>query len=247
MARYDAETEKFMQDVSSGEKKPLDAERGIRTAMGAMKSIAGGPRTAGQKLTGTLVKAILEKTGGISVLRIYEILNDTYQRLWWDWEPETIWFTLERDHGVQPTQELKDIVMALQMVVNTNFAHEQWNVFEKVGHAFNENVVDFSTVQPLELDEIALTIYLLNRVRPKTEFEPEVYGYIASCAKHSGVVYLPENLFGGAQEFLDRMDNDLEMKKKTIEKHPDAHIQMERLKEVEEYVQNGIQAERRAA
>lgn len=180
-----------------------------------------------------------------SVLYFYQFLNNHYNRQWTDWEPETLWATLARDHK-PPSEGLKNVIMALQVVVKTNFPFEQWHVFEKVGHAFNKNPVSFSIVQPLELNEVAYTLKILKKIRPKMKFDPEVYAYIASIAKNSGVVYLPPGLYGGnsSQKFLDEMNNDMRLKERVRTSWPALpgkeetalNVQLARLNEIKEYV-----------
>ena len=68
-------------------------------------------------------------------LQLYQFLNTNYDRQWMDWEPETLWTTLLQDHEEKPTESMKNLIQALQVIVRTNAPFEQWNVFEKVGHS----------------------------------------------------------------------------------------------------------------
>lgn len=192
------------------------------------------------------------------VVSIFDQMNEKYGEDWWDWEPETIRVTLDKDFGFEVSEDGENLLGALQLVLNTNQAHEHWHVFEKVGHAFNANVVDFSILQPLELDEIALTIDLLRRLRPKQEYLSEIPGYIAAVAKNSGVVYLPPDLFAtgpdehiregdtDAQVHLDQLNNDLGLKARIIPlwkagkdgESLDEKIQIGRLREVKDYLES---------
>ena len=189
----------------------------------------------------------------VPILALNSKLNEKYNRTWWNWEPETLWKMIPTDFGIQLTRELKDSIQALQILYSTHFAHENWNVFENVGHAFNDNTVLFGTLQPLELDEVAWALKIINTIRPNEEFDPEVLTYIAACAKQSGVVYLPTDLYPkGSQVILDSLNNDLELKKEVETSYPKIEefsdkkysetplgVQLGRLKEIREYVKRG--------
>lgn len=203
---------------------------------------------------GWIFESALEKTAAqkiassdhVSALTIYAGLNDKYKQDWWDWSPETIWQTLHMDLGVEVTDEIKNMVGALQVIVNTNQAFESWNIFENIGHALNENMVYFSVVTPLELTDITWTVKVLQDIRPKEAFQDEILGYIAACAKNSGVVYLPPELFPPkSQMFLDGLNNDMELKAEVERSWPNVvksdsmvGIQTQKLDEVREYLKN---------
>lgn len=242
MAHYDKDTEKFMEDVAPSSKKSQVA----RSAISVAKHVARG-KNLGEALARQAIAiptfAALEKTGSAGVLSIYKLLNSHYNRDWWDWEPETIWQTLDRDHAIEPSEAVKNIVQALQMVVSTDQAFEHWHVFEKVCHAFNENQVHFGAMQPVEMDEAARAVKILQTIRPKAEFDSEVCTYIAACAKNSGIVYLPQDLFPGcSQDALDGMNNNIELKElvkkgRPIEGNEALTVQLQRLAAIKDYVE----------
>ncbi|NDC22529.1 MAG: hypothetical protein EBZ49_00140 [Proteobacteria bacterium] len=245
MARYDEDTQKFIDEVSDDRSTK---EKLIRGAVNVAKDVARKQPlvpTIARRAVQAGTHKVLEKESNVPVLKLFEELNDEFKDGWWDWEPETLWQTFE---GIRPSDELKNMIQALQVVVKTNAAFENWHVFEKVSHAFNENPVLFSAIQPLELDEIAYTHKILKTIRPKEEYEDEVLGYIASCAKRSGVVYLPEGVFPkGCQKFLDDLGNDLSLKNEVAKIWPKcedgeeaAGVQCSRLSEIVQYVARRI-------
>lgn len=260
MARYDELTKDFMEKVSEGMEvkppeppKPVDevVEDAARRGLVSLK----GLRAYGAKglllntLAPSAVSKLFEKTSGVSVMGVYNHLNSVYDLDWWEWEPETIWEMLKKDDGIEATDEAKNLVLALQTVLKSNAVHENWHVFENVCQAFNGNTVDFSTVTPAELDEIALTLKLLSDLRPKQEFDEEIWIYIAACARDAGVVLLPPELFGGSgipQIHLDNLDLSRSGVKGQVEKYwnsgnlkssdPAIQVQLARLQEIKEYV-----------
>lgn len=243
MAQHDKSTEEFIKALT-----PLDAEeqerklrafarRGFALAAGiaSHRPAAATASTALRSMTGEAVDKILTKEGGLSPTKLYSYLNNKYKDEWFDWEPETIWKTLKEDDGIEATDEMKNLIQCFQVLTNTNFAHESWQVFENVGHAINQNVVDFGEIQPLEVNEICYAIKVINAIRPqkvnvedkiwdkKPEhvrpdhgFDNEIWAYIAASAKNSGLVFLPPELFGGSgrpQDVLDNvLGNDMELK-----------------------------------
>jgi hypothetical protein len=255
MARYDKDTADFMEKVADQSffnlpKKKEERKDAIeditRRSMMVAKGIAGGPQSAIRALSSAATGTALDKMASMSPESVYSYLNDKYGRKWWDWEPETIWTTLKKDEGLAASEEIKNMIQALQVVLNTNYAHEMWNVFENVGQAFNNNIVSFGMIQPLELTEAALTLRVLRAIRPKQEFEADICAYIAASAKESGVVYLPKDLFlEGCQETLDELNNDIELRnevadlwsgKRARSASPEADVQLVRLDEIHNYI-----------
>ena len=234
MPRYDQHTQDFMRELM-GDMEPSENGHAIVKSAGVLKSSTEAPaatsapeseriptkplRLAKQLLRGmedprkAIGKAVvrlaahelMDKEGSIKILSLYKFMNEHYKREWWDWEPETIWTMLEQDHLDATPDELRNAIQALQVILNTFAPFEHWHIFENVGHAFNMNPVSFAVVQPLEPDEAALTMEILRRIRPATEYEVEVLIYIATCAKVAGMVYLPDDMFPGVQKYLDEI------------------------------------------
>ena len=249
MTKYDQHTWAFMnqfademeaiaktaEEKKDEQPKPEDEHltlKPIRTAKQIFKGVEDPRKALGKIIIRTALSGMMDKQGSIKLLTLYKFMNEHYKQEWWDWEPETIWDTLEQDHLDATPEEIKAAVMALQVTLNTFAPFEQWNIFEKVGHAFNMNPVDFSIIQPLEPDEIALTIHVLSKIRPNTEYDLEILQYISACAKNAGMVYLPEDMFPGAQKCLDEItfEHDLRDATKTLWENPKADISRDQKK-----------------
>lgn len=244
MGRFDKATEDFMEKLASEKNQEPDKPdlSKLRTLKSVVKSIQDPHKAIGKAIVSTAtMKALFDKEAGLKVLGLYGILNERFGREWWHWEPETIWQTLEKEEAIKPGEDMRNLISALQLVVVTNQPFENWHVFEKVGQAFNFNPVDFGTLQPLELNEIALTLKLLRAIRPKQAFDSEICAYLAAAAKNAGVVYLPKEVFTeGCQSFLNNMGNDIELADKLASGSDldsiEVQIQKARLKEIELYV-----------
>lgn len=222
MANYDKATSDFITKIA-GEADASPAEEHLSLdPLRVAKRISKGaknPRDAIAKyLVSTATKSLMEKDSSIKILKLYGFMNDHYDRAWWDWEPETIWKSLESDHldgeGSTP-DELKNAVMALQLCVNSMAPFEHWHIFEKVGHAFNWNPVNFEIVQPLEPDEAALAMQILRRIQPRSIFDDEVLSYVAVCAKSAGMVWLPDSMTPGVQEKLSAITYEHQLRDAT--------------------------------
>ncbi|MCJ7520991.1 MAG: hypothetical protein MUP21_02040 [Dehalococcoidia bacterium] len=249
MARFDKLTLEFMEKIAGDSKEVVpegNSLSALRTVKSVLKSIQDPQKAIGKALvSGLTMQSLTSKEASLSVLKIYSILNDAYDKEWWHWEPETIWQTLAMEHSITGDDDLKNLVMALQLCVTTNQPFESWHVFEKVGHAFNSNTVNFEVVQPLEPQEAALTIKILRTIRPEEKFATEVSGYLAAVAKNAGiVVLLPTQFTEEAQGFLEGMGNDHALAAALVRgadtESAAYKIQAARLKEIEHYIKDHI-------
>jgi len=255
MARYDKTTLDFIEKVSgaktygdhSDKKDDVSVKDVLRAVRTATKLQKDPTKVVAKSLVGMATSELL-KMAKVPPLGVYGELNDRFKRAWWDWEPETLWRSIEEAGIGKPSDDLKNVVMALQVCATTNAAFEHWHIFEKTAHAFSQNQVDFGIVQPLELTEAAKAIRILQTIRPKDKFELEVSSYLAAVARSSGVVYLPEELFPAeANSELGKISYDNPLQKEVAEvwakgsKSGDPVVmhQVEMLQEIREFVKNG--------
>lgn len=255
MPRFDDATKAFMEKVSTeDESRPVRDT--LSTAKNIIKIIDNPQKHLPRIATRKLLDTAMSKEGESLPLKLKPLvvlgfLNTHYKQDWWDWEPETLWQTLLKDHqlNLEDSSDFKNLIMALQLAHNSNAPFEHWHVFEKVGHALSGNIVDFQILQPLEPTECALASKILLSIRPQEHFEPEVMLYIAACAHHAGLAYLPQDLFpGGCDQALGGvvghdLDSALaaEVKKHWGSKNPlpkngAARHQLEMLSEIKGYV-----------
>lgn len=247
MAVYDQDTQDFMAKFA--EKEESDHNKHFKTvakqSLGLAKDLAKGKRSVADTITRRVIKAgisALEKSGGISVMSIFDMLNNHYGSDWHAWAPETLWKTLNDEHMVTPTDEIKNLVGALQVLCKTDFVFEDFHVFEKIVHALNYHPVLFGVMQPAEPDAIALALKIIFSIRHRDVYEDDVLAYIAASGKHAGLVYLPSDLFPeGAQKFLDEMGNNIELRDKLLAHHIEdtldeaLQLQREKLIEIRDY------------
>jgi len=251
MARFDTATLAFLDKLAEEDSKSAPhhtVPKDVALAAKKVIRIAQHPTTnIPRALIGLATKELI-KEGSITPLGLYDVLNTNYNKDWWDWEPETIWKTLAVEQGIETTPEIRDLILALQLSVNTNQPFEHWHIFEKVGNALNGNEVDFRLLQPLELDDASATIQILKKIRPATGFDEEILAYVAAVAKSSGIVYLPQELFTAeCQAYLDALNNELSLRDQVAKRWPSTYkaddtpamkIQLMQLHEIKEYVDN---------
>lgn len=251
MARFDTATLAFLDKLAEEDSKSAphrNVSKDVALAAKKIVRIAQHPTTnIPRALIGLATKELI-KEGSITPLGLYDVLNTNYNKDWWDWEPETIWKTLAVEQGIETTPEIRDLILALQLSVNTNQPFEHWHIFEKVGNALNGNEVDFRLLQPLELDDASATIQILKKIRPATGFDEEILAYVAAVAKSSGIVFLPQELFTAeCQAYLDALNNELSLRDQVSKRWPSTHkaedtpalkIQLMQLHEIKEYVDN---------
>jgi len=206
MARYDDETQRFMDDLSGKKQSKEDLARG---AVGIASTIIHKKPVSHVAIREFTKQLLEEKEATVKPLSLFRWLNMYYGQAWWDWEPETIWMMLEHDHSMESPEALRELVMALQVIVKTDAPLDDWHVFEKVGHALNGDLVDFSAVHPLEPDAAAAATKVIQTIRPKEEFSSEVLAYMAACCHAAGITYMPPELFPtGCQGQLDKFVHD---------------------------------------
>lgn len=140
---------------------------------------------------------------------------------WLQWEPETIWQTLDDNFKNLPKGQpefpriFKDIISATKLCMTNDMAWNEWNVFSKVILTFNNIVPYFDIMQKPLLGQLAFGVYILNQIK-SSDFSEEVKLYIASAAKHDGYILLPD-ILRFAQDRLDAMNKGHESKKEEID------------------------------
>lgn len=118
---------------------------------------------------------------------INDFLVRAYQTHWLDWLPETLWATLEADHGFMPSRLWKDKAQAIRVTLTTNRPWAEFEIFENVGEAFNGESPNMTVLEPLTPGEAIATMRMLDVFRHDT-YHFEVLSYVASCFFDSGFI-----------------------------------------------------------
>lgn len=128
-------------------------------------------------------------------LVLYTFLLDKYGPIWITWRPDSLWIVIERDFKTNLASITKEKINAIKTLMMVDSFWRDWEVFEKVTQALNNNTVRFDIIQPPTLGQMWNAVTIARGARPDvTEFEPEVAGYVAAAAQEEGVEYLPPPL-----------------------------------------------------
>lgn len=155
-------------------------------------------KTAARK---EIAKAILEAPESKSATVLVMSLRNLYGIDSLYWEPETIWLTLERDHGIDVSEESRNkLQAAISIIRNPAFFWDNL-VFQRTVQALNGEVFDPESLQECHPAYMAWAVYeatLLRGMDPESDAVPEldedVQQYAAVCLQRAGYVYPPQHL-----------------------------------------------------
>lgn len=157
------------------------------------------------ELTGT-IKAPEEKRQGVTLqnflwnhdthpLILFNLMSQKYGKEWLVWAPTSLWLILGRDFPSASLNILtKEKLNALKTLARVDSYWQDWEVFEKITQALNNNTVRFDIIQPPSLGQLYNSVVLASRVRKGMKFDEEIALYVASVAREEGVEYLPDQL-----------------------------------------------------
>jgi hypothetical protein len=105
---------------------PVDADGRIKTAEECFVEAFQGSGTGGPtKIAAGKSSEWLEEKAPSWYL---QKLISKYDRSWFEWEPETLWDTIERDFSVSLTEEVKNKINAVKLVHLTDAFWKEWNI-----------------------------------------------------------------------------------------------------------------------
>ena len=120
------------------------------------------------------------------------------------WEPESIWLTLERDHGIDLPEVARDKVQAaITLIINPSFFWDNL-VFQRTTKALNGEIYDPSALQECHPAHMNWAVYEARIIRghdPDTddaeayiELDEDVQQYVAVCLHRAGYSCPPHYL-----------------------------------------------------
>lgn len=121
-------------------------------------------------------------------------LMEKFGHQWIIWESDTLKSeilatfkaTSVSEHNWNKIQAVRTLLLAIPFWVD-------WEVFEKVIQAFNNNVPRFDIMQRCSLAQLMAGVDIANQLREEV-FGREIVYYTAACAIEEGVTYLPSPL-----------------------------------------------------
>ena len=178
------------------------------------------------------------------------------------WAPETVCAEIDRryagwtddqvakalegfhDTGIIQTEIpliVRQKIYAIRVVATSDSAHTEWNIFEKVGRAFNDRPAQFSMIEPMSAAECAVTVALMDAIRPDS-YTNEIKIYSAACAHEDGLYTVePIPQLQMAEPALLQMnresgDMDPELKRKIVDRFNTIRQYASTLREISEDV-----------
>lgn len=159
--------------------------------------------------------------------------------------------------NVEPNPNVMDKAMALHTCHVSNAPWTDLACFEKVVHALNGFIPDFTVIEASAPAEIALAVVTMARLRPKMKFSESVRAYIRGCMQEYGVVCFPDIL-----KFAEESYDIKELTKlcSDVRAHPDfqkimagdkpfsggeslVEVQLQKLSVIGEYLKGELNAE----
>lgn len=186
---------------SRSESKKREKDRGsfsrytYQVANNVLKSMKMSSTNLRDPLMSPLALADLLKAAGPQSLvwkpeTLFSYLDKKYN----GWSPEQL--TKALDHFHETGEIVSDIpslvrqkLFSIRIIITSDTAHREWNIFEKVGSAFNDRLADFGSVEPLVPVECARTVALIDKIRPD-KFSNEIAAYVAASCHLDGIYTL---------------------------------------------------------
>jgi hypothetical protein len=178
--------------------------------------LMAGIKMAGSPFSDPLIKPLalvreLKKIGIGALTWEPETLMNVIDTRYHGWTPERVVKASEHFHktGTLDTDVpklVREKIFALRVVGTSNSAQNEWDIFEKVGGAFNDRVAQFGVTEPLSPSECAATVAVIESVRPE-EYANEVKIYIAaSCHEEGLCTVTPVKWISMAEPHLQEMN-----------------------------------------
>ena len=136
-----------------------------------------------------------------------DILSDRYNTEWLEWEPETLWQTIKQDFYTDIHPINREKINAAKTVLLVDDFWMEWNVFEKVTKAINNQIPSFVMLEGCAPEEMSWCIEDSSRIRINS-FNDEVSLYVRANCLNAGYTLFPSQL-NFAQGELTQFDREL--------------------------------------
>lgn len=115
------------------------------------------------------------------------ILFGKYGGAWLEWDPQTLWMEIEEDFRAKVSDEVRDKINALRILLTTRNFWNDYAVFEKVVIAFNDRYVDPEHIQVCLPEELGYGLTVANSIVVHP-FDREIKVYIQACCEGTGLL-----------------------------------------------------------
>ena len=121
-------------------------------------------------------------------------LLDRFGPDWFVWEGDTLKKEIsETFKGSSLSEHNWQKLQAVRTLTTTDGFWTEWEIFEKVIQALNNNIPRFDIAQRCTISQLMAGVDMVGNIRDE-EYGQEVLRYIAACAIDDGITYLPEPL-----------------------------------------------------
>lgn len=148
----------------------------------------------------TVAREMLQNSEDKSAVAIYMAFRNLYGDDALDWEPETVWLTLEKDEISLPEEARNKLQAVLTLHKNPSFYWDNL-VFQRTVDSLNEELFDPDTLLEEHPAHMAWAVYEASVIlgldpgeQGTPEFDEDVQQYMAVCLKRAGHVYPPDQL-----------------------------------------------------
>lgn len=122
------------------------------------------------------------------------VLIEKFGVEWFDWDHDVLKAEiLDEFNATSVSPHNWEKIQACRTLVLTVGNWKEWNIFEKIIQALNNNIPRFDIVQRCSVAQLMAGVDIIRQVRVE-KYEEEVQRYIAACAIDEGVFYLPSPL-----------------------------------------------------
>ncbi len=132
-----------------------------------------------------------------------------YDQAWFDWEPETLWITIQKDFKTILGELARNKINAVKTILMNDSFWEEWEIFEKIVGTFNDHVPNFLLVEVPSPAQMAWAVREANYLNPGNSFSDEVSSYVRAVCKEAGLVYFPEDLQFAQSKPLGKLGADV--------------------------------------
>lgn len=116
-----------------------------------------------------------------------------FQTQWLEWEPETLWTSIQAMFGTNVSEHNKAKIQALKTLHVVSSPWQSWQVFEKIIQSLNNNVPRFDVMQLPSLEQLFAGIDMMDTLR-QGDFSDEVKNYMAAAVLNEDVFFVPPPL-----------------------------------------------------
>jgi len=155
-------------------------------------------------------RAVLKEASNAPAAALITAVRAIYKDAVLEWEPESLWLSLERDGFELHNPERDKIQAAITLIKKPSFYWDNLT-FQRTVQALNDQPFNMDVIQEAHTAHMAWAVFEASVIRnldpdeqTVPEFDEDVQQYAAVCMFREGLVLPPENL-KFAEDSLDKL------------------------------------------